>query len=62
MEDYNDEDQDRQINHLILVIHGYLLFVFNTYSIVLTHSLRIGQKLGERLDTVNFVNGNYVMK
>ncbi|KAJ3111854.1 hypothetical protein HDU96_005280 [Phlyctochytrium bullatum] len=45
-EDYNNEgeENDRQINHLVLVIHG------------------IGQKLGERLETVNFVHDCSVLR
>ncbi|KAJ3109655.1 hypothetical protein HDU97_003132 [Phlyctochytrium planicorne] len=45
-EDYNNEgeENERQINHLVLVIHG------------------IGQKLGERLETVNFVHDCAVLR
>ncbi|KAI8835317.1 DDHD domain-containing protein [Chytridium lagenaria] len=41
---YDGEEPDRQINHLILVIHG------------------IGQKLGERLENVNFVQDCSVLR
>ncbi|KAJ3197069.1 hypothetical protein HK101_006254 [Irineochytrium annulatum] len=44
-EDYGTEEQEeRQIDHLVLVIHG------------------IGQKLGERLETVNFVHDCTVLR